>query len=547
MLGLLLFASVAASPADVRAVRVLFTADLHGRSQPTVDFSSPGLPRRELGGWHGLARVVDSLRTDACLLLDAGDFAFGAPESDSLQGRLAVQMMNRLGYDAAVLGPRDFLGGLENVELLVRAAGFVVLADPMLDVVLKRRVPLFRPFVVKDIKGVRVGIVGITDPDIVRLNRAADVRGLALEPPVVQLKRYLPAVQADSPDVIIALGHLTTTQARVLADSFPELTMVVCAGSDTSTHEHRVYGAGRYGQRVGVVDLLLSPHPAHGGRRRWRVIQSGFLILNVEPGESRLGQRAWERQLCFNPREMVPDSAGRLNLCLLVAEAVRSQTGADIAVLPLSVIESGLRAGPLTWYELFGTVPFRERMRVVSMDDTMLVKLVSSDSLDPETAAPAVAGADYFVSGDTSNWPTVGRIARTRLRARKCGTYRVATTEHWLEQTRSGVTGRLLTEDLTEVWLAWCGRQETLAAPPVVRRYPATPGIMRTTGAGLININTANTELLCTLPGIGPTTARRIIEFREAQGRFRSVDDLQMVKGIGPKKLERIRPLVTVR
>ncbi len=549
MLGFLLLVAVAAGPADIRAVRVLFAADLHGRSQPTVDFSSPGLPRRELGGWRNLARLVDSLRTDACLLLDAGDFAFGAPESDSLQGREVVQMMNRVGYDAAVLGPRDFVGGAENVELMARAAGFAVLADPMLDVVLKRRVPLFRPFVIRDVKGIRVAVVGITDPEIARLNRAVDVRGFLVEPPLAQLERYLPAVRADSPDVLIVLAHLTSTQARILADSFPEVTLVVCAGDgDTLPHHGRVYRAGRYGQRVGVVDLLLSRQPEPAGSTGWQVVQSEFLVLNVEPGPARDTEpRAWSRPVSFGRREMMPDSAGRLSLCLLVAEALRLKTGADIAVLPLSVVESGLRAGPLTWYELFGAVPFRERVRVVPMDDTMLAKVVSSDRVDREMPAPAIAGADYFVGGDTSTWPTVGQVARARLRVRRQGTYRVATTEHWLEQTRSGVTGRLLSEDLTEIWLDWCGRQETLAAPPVVRLYPATPGIMRATNSELVNINTANAELLCTLPGIGPTTAQRIVEFRTTQGRFKSIDDLQMVKGIGPKKLEQIRPLVTVR
>lgn len=508
---------------------------------PTTDFSSPGLPRRELGGWQGLARLVDSLRTDACLLLDAGDFAFGAPESDSAQGRAVITMMNRLGYDAAVLGARDFSGGAENVEMMARAAGFPILADPMLDVVLKRRVPLFRPFVVKDVKGIRVATIGITDPDIVQLNRQADVRGLSVEPAAAQLERYLPAVRAESPDVVVVLAHLAQAQARVLADSFPEVDLVICAkDSDTLSHRGRVYSGGRYGQRVGAVDLLLSRQSESSP---WRTAQSEFRVLNVEPSAAD-GDRS--RAVSFMPREFLPDSAGRLNLCLHVAEAVRRQTGADIAVLPLSVVESGLRAGPLTGYELFLAVPFRERLRVVPMDDTMLARLVASDSVDQTLPAPALAGADYFVTGDTAAWPQVAQVARCRLRARKHGTYRVATTERWLEQTRSGVGGRLL-EDLSRTWLDWCGRQETLAAPPVVRRYPATPGMARTAGSGPVNINTANAELLGTLPGIGPMTARRIIEHRQTVGRFSSVDDLNMVKGIGPKKLERIRPLVTVR
>jgi competence protein ComEA len=63
--------------------------------------------------------------------------------------------------------------------------------------------------------------------------------------------------------------------------------------------------------------------------------------------------------------------------------------------------------------------------------------------------------------------------------------------------------------------------------------------------AGLLNVNTASLDELDTLPGIGPVLAQRIVAEREKRP-FASVDDLRRVSGIGPKKLEAIRPLVTV-
>ncbi len=65
--------------------------------------------------------------------------------------------------------------------------------------------------------------------------------------------------------------------------------------------------------------------------------------------------------------------------------------------------------------------------------------------------------------------------------------------------------------------------------------------------AGPININTASKEELISLPGIGPTLAERIISLRSATGAFRSIDDLGKVKGISKKKLEKLRPLVTIQ
>ncbi len=63
---------------------------------------------------------------------------------------------------------------------------------------------------------------------------------------------------------------------------------------------------------------------------------------------------------------------------------------------------------------------------------------------------------------------------------------------------------------------------------------------------GPLDINRATAAELERLPGIGPTLARRIVEWRETRGPFRSVEDLLQVPGIGPKTLEGIRDKITV-
>lgn len=63
--------------------------------------------------------------------------------------------------------------------------------------------------------------------------------------------------------------------------------------------------------------------------------------------------------------------------------------------------------------------------------------------------------------------------------------------------------------------------------------------------AGPVRLSTATLEELDTLPGVGPVTAQRIIDYREEHGPFTSVEELDAVPGIGPARLEQLRELVT--
>ncbi len=64
--------------------------------------------------------------------------------------------------------------------------------------------------------------------------------------------------------------------------------------------------------------------------------------------------------------------------------------------------------------------------------------------------------------------------------------------------------------------------------------------------SGLVNVNSADAAALESLPGVGPATAKAIIEHRTANGPFVSVEDLKKVKGIGDSKFASLRPFVTV-
>ncbi|MFI4894109.1 MAG: ComEA family DNA-binding protein, partial [Phycisphaerales bacterium JB058] len=80
---------------------------------------------------------------------------------------------------------------------------------------------------------------------------------------------------------------------------------------------------------------------------------------------------------------------------------------------------------------------------------------------------------------------------------------------------------------------------ESDPAPKPAESEPRDVGIQK-----LVNVNTASSAELQLLPGIGPVMAGRIIEDRTIYGLYRSPADLDRVKGIGPKTLEKLTPLI---
>ena len=82
--------------------------------------------------------------------------------------------------------------------------------------------------------------------------------------------------------------------------------------------------------------------------------------------------------------------------------------------------------------------------------------------------------------------------------------------------------------------------------PPIHLSNSSTDNDSAFTSDGKININIASVGQLLMLPNVGETLAMRIVEYRNQYGKFYSVEDLLLVKGIGEKKLEQLRDYITI-
>lgn len=94
-------------------------------------------------------------------------------------------------------------------------------------------------------------------------------------------------------------------------------------------------------------------------------------------------------------------------------------------------------------------------------------------------------------------------------------------------------------------WSRACLTLAMVAVALVAGTAPGTPAAAAESSR-VVNINTASAEQLALLPRVGASVAQRIIEFREKNGRFETLEDLMLVRGIGEKTYELIEPHVTL-
>jgi len=271
LLPLLLAVLLPAAPPPATqtvTVTVLATTDTHGFLYPWDYFTRQPAPR----GLAAAATLVAQVRreTPHTLLVDCGDTIQGSPLESVHQAAVRagetrspdpmMLAMNRMGYDAMVVGNHDLNFGLENLAAARRAARF-----PWLSANTTGASPPFAPYVVKTIGGVKVAVIGVTTAAIPQWEKPDNVRGLAWLAPEEGVRRALLELEREKPDVVLAAVHggldrdPATGERRpgempgenpawLIAERFPQLAAVVYG------HTHR----REEGRRVGPV-LLVQP------------------------------------------------------------------------------------------------------------------------------------------------------------------------------------------------------------------------------------------------------------------------------------------------
>ncbi|HHS97782.1 MAG TPA: bifunctional metallophosphatase/5'-nucleotidase [Chloroflexi bacterium] len=245
-----------APPAEARRITIFYTSDEHGYLEPRED----GI--YTVGGAAGLMAVLRQEgydpESDTALLLSGGDMWVGPAISSWFQGESTIDVFNRMGYDAAALGNHDFDYGPEVLAARASQADFPFLSANLTEVATDQPPAYALPYTIREVNGVRVGIVGLslkTTPEIVMPEH---VEGLAFGDYAEALRKTVPRVRAEGADLVIVISHICGGDLLDLTPVAAELGVPLLAGG----HCHRLVIA----ERKGVQVIAPGAHMAYAVR-----------------------------------------------------------------------------------------------------------------------------------------------------------------------------------------------------------------------------------------------------------------------------------------
>jgi 5'-nucleotidase len=177
----------------------------------------------KVGGVARRATLIKQARTDngAVLVVDAGDSLIGDMEpAMSTGGASSVEAMNRMGYDAAALGPADLSLGPEVLKRRMGEAKFPFLSADM--AVAATGEPVAAAYALLTIAGRQIAVAGIT--------AAPDINGFTAADPFAAAQRVAGEV-AGQADALILLSHAAPEINQRIADEIPGITAIVEGGA----------------------------------------------------------------------------------------------------------------------------------------------------------------------------------------------------------------------------------------------------------------------------------------------------------------------------
>jgi len=461
-----------AAGSEAFKLRIIHTNDHHARIEP-VTGGTPPAPIH--GGVSRRKTLIDAIRDEGGnqILLDAGDVFQGTLWFTQYQGLADLEFYNAMGYEAQAIGNHEFDKGPGPLADYIKRANFPVLSANITADASTGIAGLFKPWIIKEIDGQKIGIFGLTTEETPAI--ASPGPGVTFTNYIEAARKAVADLKAQGVNKIIALTHIGITFDRELARQVDGIQVIIGGHSHTPMGPQvtppdpsRPYpeviaspsgkpvvmatdwewgrwlgdltvGFDANGDITTVVaaqptEVLPSIEPDQGFEDRIKVLVAPLLGLRTKVvGEAAValnGNRADVRTKETNFGNLIADA---------MLEKGRS-AGAQVALMNGGGIRTSVDAGTITLGELLDVQPFSNQLSLVTLTGAQLKEALENGVSQIETVAGRFAQVSNIRYSFDQALPVGGRVTGVQIGDGKGGysaldpdgSYRVATINFML-------------------------------------------------------------------------------------------------------------------
>jgi 2',3'-cyclic-nucleotide 2'-phosphodiesterase (5'-nucleotidase family) len=388
-------------------ITILGTTDLHGNINP-LDYYTDKPDNR---GLAKIATLIKRARKEEpnLLLIDSGDTIQGSP-LESYHNRKNNQppdpmmlVMNSLHYDLMTVGNHEYNFGLKVLEKARGEARFPWISANTYETGTNKT--HYQPYVIREVAGVRIGILGLTTPGIPNWDNAPNYAGLEFREPVSEAKKWVPLLRRkERADVVIIAMHMGLgedlrtgeinpgqvsheNEAVAIAKQVPGIDLIFMGHTHREVPSLNINGvllmqANYWGRHLARADLYLQKQNG-----RWRIYAESARTIpvddKVEPDQEALKlvepyhkeTESWLARVIGESSEELTarDARFRDTAILDLIQRVQLEAGnADVSMVASFNAEARIRKGPITVRDIAGLYVYENTLVVLEVTGQQL-------------------------------------------------------------------------------------------------------------------------------------------------------------------------------
>jgi len=394
LLLLVVLFSVTANSQNLKTITVLHWNDFHSANVPVVakkatDYN-PKDSAENIGGFAYLAAYVNHYRDENknIIVLDAGDDFQGAPVSTLTKGFSQIELNNFIMPDAVALGNHDFDYTADTLFKFLKKAKYDIVDANLSNT--QTHKTYFNPYKIIVKNNIKVAIIGIMTPDLYTLTMPTNLKNVTVDNYIQTTRNTIKLLKKkEKPNLIIVLTHCGVDRDKILADSVPEINLIIGGHSHTpikkpEKHNHvLICQAGSKGRYLGKVDLTVDMKGdsiASFTGELVSIVDSKYkpdqAIVNRIDELEKLADKGLNQVIGTLVTTWNAHGEDESNLGDWQCEVMRSVTNSDIAFQNSGGIRKGLPAGNITIRDIWEINPFGNSLMKFSVSGDSLKKML---------------------------------------------------------------------------------------------------------------------------------------------------------------------------